>query len=164
MTDDTPVYSQAHFTPPKHHQVVREEIIVMHRAGTIKPVSSALSFTDMISTNKYGKSKVFVDYGVLNQRMRAWCWKIPNNREIFDYLFDGNDFKTLELFFCYWQITFGENARRIIPSLVVLEFFSLKSSHSGSWTPLRLFRGWWVKISTTPLLWYFIRIMFLTST
>lgn len=111
LKDENAVHSPAHRMPPKHHQLVRVEIKKMLEAGIITPVSSAWSFTGVIWTKKDGQLRFFVDYRVLNKRMKPDCWHIPKIQEIFDDLSGGKVFTTLDLFSGYWQIRLGEGCK-----------------------------------------------------
>ena len=90
--------------PPKHQQIVREEIDKMLEAGIIKPASSAWSFPVVIATKKDGQPRFCVDYRQLNRVMKGDRWPIPLIQEIFDELKGSKVFTTLDLFSGYWQI------------------------------------------------------------
>lgn len=70
LKDDSPVYCRPHRNAPRHHQVVKEEIKRMIRAGIITQVFPAWSFPVLIDTKKDGKPRFCVYYRVRKQRKK----------------------------------------------------------------------------------------------
>ena len=95
--------------PPRHNEVVREELRKMLEAGIITPSVSAWSFPIAIASKKDGKLRFCVDCRTFKRRMKAYRWHLPNMEEILDDLEGSSVFTTLALFSGYWQVRMAEN-------------------------------------------------------
>lgn len=111
LTSDVPIHSRARRLPPKHNDMIRDEIYKMLWAGIITPASSAWSFPFFIATKKDGKPRFCVDYRALNLVMKADRWPLPKVQEIFDDLGDSSFFTTLDLFTGYWQVRMDDHCK-----------------------------------------------------
>lgn len=112
LVDPTPIsHSARRLPPPKHNEVVREELEKMEKAGIITPSVSAWSFPVVIATKKDGKPRFCVDYRLLNKVMKADKWPLPKMEEIFDDLEGNKVFTTLDLFSGYWQVRMAAHCK-----------------------------------------------------
>ena len=111
LEDPRPITHTIRRLPPRHNEVVHEELRKMLEAGIITPSISAWSFPIVIASKKDGKPRFCVDYRTLNRRMKADRWPLPKNEEIFDDLEGSSVFTTLDLFSGYWQVRMAENCK-----------------------------------------------------
>ena len=110
---ETPIHTRVRRLPPRHDDVVREEIDKMLSAGIITPSTSAWSFPVIIATKKDGKPRFCVDYRALNQVMKPDRWPLPKIEEILDDPEGANVFSTLDLFSGYWEDHMAEHCKEV---------------------------------------------------
>ena len=111
LSDDRPIHFSPRRMPPRHSEVVRQELDKMLEAGIITPSASPWSFPVVIASKKDGKPRFCVDYRILNRRMKADRWPLPKTEEIFDDLEGSKVFSTLDLFSGYWQVRMAEQCK-----------------------------------------------------
>ena len=109
----TPIHTRVRRLPPRHAEIVREEIDKMLSAGIITPSTSAWSFPVVMATKKDGKPRFCVDYRTLNQVMKPDRWPLPKIEVIFDDFEGANVFSTLDLFSGYWQVRMAEQCKEV---------------------------------------------------
>lgn len=113
LKDPKAMYHKASRLPPKHKTIVKSEFEKMLRAGVIRPVSSAWSFSIVISTKKDWNARFCVDYRLLNQKMKADRWPLPKPQEIFDEMKGSIILTTLDFFTGYWQFLMAKHCQEM---------------------------------------------------
>lgn len=98
----------------------------MFRAGIITPECSAWSFPVVIARKKDEITRFYVDYRMLNQRIKADWWPLPNIEVIFEELRGGTIFTTLDLFTGYGQICMTEKCKEMTTFLCSFGKFKLE--------------------------------------
>ena len=86
LEDPRPITHTARRLPPRHNEMVREELRQMLEAGIITSSISARPFHIVIASKKDGKPKFCVYYRTLNRKMKADRWPLPKIEKIFDVL------------------------------------------------------------------------------
>lgn len=75
-----------------------EELKNLLKSVIVTPDSSVWSFTVGRATNNDRKQRFFVDYQMINQKLKADTWPIPKQKDVLDELSVSGVFSNMNFF------------------------------------------------------------------
>ncbi len=109
--DNPPVHLPAYRVPLQKHQVIRDEVEEMLKAGVIQPSKSPWASPVVLVQKPDGKWRVCIDYRKLNKISVPDPYPMPRIEEMLDRLRRAEYITTLDFTKGYWQIPVSKESQ-----------------------------------------------------
>lgn len=112
LSDETPIYQRARRLPPKHKEIVKNQIAEWLKDGIIQPSASDFAVPVVVVPKKDGSSRICVDYRPINKKIVRDRYPLPLIDDQIDALEGAKVFSTLDLANGFFHVPVAKESRK----------------------------------------------------